>query len=149
MTNRYTVTTVSYLHGIAVEDLYPLRAIPYDKAKQMLASRFMRLATTSISTNELISTVVSNFITARNQARADLIKNSQLNAMYLYTEREIYGYAQAIDKKMNQHCPKGNASYEAMFNKCSKDEILAMSVEVSNELKKNSEKYRLMQLIKN
>lgn len=126
--------------NIAVEYLYSLRAIPYDKAKQMLASRFMRLATTSISTSEPTSTVVSNFITARNQARADLIKNSQLNAMCLYTEREIYGYAQAIDKKINKHCPKGNASYEAIFNKYSKDEILAMSVEVPNEFKKNGEK---------
>ena len=55
--------------------------------------------------------------------------------MHLYTEREIYGYAQAIDKKISKHYPKGNASYEAMFNKCGKDEILAMSVEVSNEFK--------------
>lgn len=125
---------------IAVADLYPLKLIPYAKAKQMLTSRFLRLGTTSISTNEPTSTVVSNFITARNQAREDLLKNNQFNDLRLEPERDLLTYAKAIDKKINQHCPKGNASYEAMVNNKTKDEIVAMAVEVSNELKKHGEK---------
>jgi len=125
---------------IAVADLYPLKLIPYAKAKQMLTSRFMRLATTSISINEPTSTVVSNFITARNQAREDLLKNNQFNDLRLDPERDLLTYAQAIDKQINQYCPKGNPSYEAMANSHTKDEIVAMAVEVSNELKKHGEK---------
>lgn len=124
---------------IAVVDLYPLKAIPYAKAKQMLSSRFMRLAAVSVTTNEPASTVASNFIAARDQARADLIKNSQLNAMRLDAERDIRKYAQAIDKKTDQYCLKGNASYEAMANNYSVKEIVAMSVEISKELKKQGE----------
>ena len=71
---------------IAVADLYPLKLIPYAKAKQMLTSRFLRLYATSRSTNEPTSTVVSNFITARNQAREDLLKNNQFNDMRLAPE---------------------------------------------------------------
>ena len=125
---------------IPVADPYPLKLIPYTKAKQMLTSRFMRLATTSISTNEPTSTVVSNFITVRNQARADLIKNNQFNNMRLEPERDLLTYAKAIDKNSAQYCLKGNASYEAMANSHTKDEIVAMAVEVSNELKKHGEK---------
>jgi len=125
---------------IAVADLYPLKLIPYTKAKQMLTSRFMRLATTFISTNEPTSTVVSNFITVRNQARADLIKNNQFNNMRLEPERDLLTYAKAIDKNSAQYCLKGNASYEAMANSHTKDEIVAMAVEVSNELEKHGEK---------
>ena len=109
-------------------------------AKQMLSSRFTRLATTSISTNELTSMVVSNFITVRNQERADLIKNNQFNDMRLEPERDLLTYAKAIDKKSTQYCLKGNTSYEAMANNHTKDEIVAMAVEVSNELKKHGEK---------
>lgn len=125
---------------IAVEDLYPLKAIPYEKAKQMLGSRFMRLASVSVSTNQPISTVVDSFIESRNKARVDLIKTSQLNAMRLYTEREIYAYAQSIDKKTSQHCLKGNASYEALTNGRTVEQLTAMAVEVSNEFKKHGEK---------
>lgn len=125
---------------IAVADLYPLKLIPYTKAKQMLTSWFMRLATTFISTNEPTSTVVSNFITVRNQARADLIKNNKFNNMRLEPERDLLTYAKAIDKNSAQYCLKGNASYEAMANSHTKDEIVAMAVEVSNELKKHGEK---------
>lgn len=124
---------------IAVADLYPLKVIPYDKAKQMLSSRFMRLAAASVTTNEPASTVASNFIAARNQARADLLRTSQLNAMHLDAERDIQKYAKAIDKKTGQHCLKGNASYEAMANNHSVKEIVAMSVEISKELKKRGE----------
>ena len=106
----------------------------------MLTSRFMRLATTFISTNEPTSTVVSNFITVRNQARADLIKNNQFNNMRLEPERDLLTYAKAIDKNSAQYCLKGNASYEAMANSHTKDEIVAMAVEVSNELEKHGEK---------
>ena len=125
---------------IAVADLYPLKLIPYAKAKQMLTSRFLRLYTTSISTNESISAVVDSFINSRNQAREGLLKNNQFNDLRLDPERDLLTYAQAIDKQMNQHCPKGNASYEAMLNNRTKDEIVAMAVEVSNELKKHGEK---------
>lgn len=124
---------------IAVEDLYPLKAIPQAKAKQMLSSRFMRLAAASITTKQPASVIASEFIAARDQARADLIKGSQLNVMRLYTESEIYNYAQAIDKKTTQHCLKGNASYEAMAKNYSVKEIVNMSVDVSNELKKRGE----------
>jgi hypothetical protein len=125
---------------IAMADLYQLKLIPYAKANQMLSSRFMRLATTSISTNEPINAVVDSFINSRNQAREDLLKNNQFNDLRLDPERDLLTYAQAIDKKMNQHCPKGNPSYEAMTNSHNTDEIVAMAVEVSNELKKHGEK---------
>ena len=124
---------------IAVADLYPLKVIPYDKAKQMLSSRFMRLATASITTDKPASTIASDFITARDEARADLIRNGQFNAMHLHTGREIHDYAKAIDKKTEQHCLKGNTSYEAMANNYSVKELVAMSVEISKELKKRGE----------
>ncbi|WP_394211121.1 hypothetical protein [Psychrobacter piscatorii] len=125
---------------IAVADLYPLKLIPYDKAKQMLSSRFLRLATTSISTDESISAVVDSFINSRNQAREALLKNNQFNDLRLNPEGDLLTYAQAIDKQMNQHCPKGNASYEAMANDYDREDILAMVVEISKELKKHGEK---------
>ncbi|WP_298980053.1 hypothetical protein [uncultured Psychrobacter sp.] len=74
-------------------DLYPLKLIPYAKAKQMLSSRFMRLATTSISTNEPINAVVDSFINSRNQAREDLLKNNQFNDLRLDPERDLLTYA--------------------------------------------------------
>ncbi|MGP5192891.1 hypothetical protein ACTXJO_04535 [Psychrobacter celer] len=125
---------------IAVADLYPLKLIPYAKAKQMLSSRFLRLATTSISTDESISTVVDSFINSRNQAREALLKNNQFNDLRLNPERDLLTYAQAIDKQMNQYCPKGNASYEAMANNYDREDILAMVVEISKEFKKHGEK---------
>lgn len=125
---------------IAVAELYPLKLIAYAKVKQMLSSRFMRLVTTSLSTNEPTSMVVSNFIAVRNQARADLIKNNQFDDMRSEPERDLLTYAKTIDKKSTQYCLKGNASYEAMANNHTKDEVVAMAVEVSNELKKHGEK---------
>ena len=137
--DNYIKECAAYM-DIAMADLYQLKLIPYAKANQMLSSRFMRLATTSISTNEPINAVVDSFINSRNQAREDLLKNNQFNDLRLDPERDLLTYAQAIDKKMNQHCPKGNPSYEAMTNSHNTDEIVAMAVEVSNELKKHGEK---------
>ena len=53
---------------------------------------------------------------------------------------KLIPYAKAIDKKSTQYCLKGNASYEAMANNHTKDEIVAMAVEVSNDMKKHGEK---------
>jgi len=64
----------------------------------------------------------------------------QFNDMRLEPERDLLTYAKVIDKKSTQYCLKGNASYEAMANNHTKDEIVAMAVEVSNDMKKHGEK---------
>lgn len=124
---------------IALEDLYPLRALPHAKAKEMLVGRFVRLGAVSVATKEPISDVVSAFIAARDVARISVIKNSNLNNMRLYTSDQIYNYAQNLDKKVTQHCIKGNVSIEKLMATYGKEYLSDKTIEASEEMKKQGE----------
>lgn len=134
-----SVLCAAYM-DIAVEDLYPLGAIPHAKAKEMLVGRFTRLASVSLQTKEPVSNVVSRYIDSRDRSRRDLLASSGLNSMRLYSSDEIFNHAQALDTKTAYHCNLSNQELESVVKKYSQADLVTQAVAVSSEIKKRGEK---------
>lgn len=119
---------------VAVENLYPLGALPQDRAKQMLLSRFTRLAAINMGTKEPVEDIVSDFISVRSQVRKDLVRSSGLDAMKLDSPAQISNYAKNLDAITTKHCTLSNRDLDKLMKTHTQDDFVKKAIEVSKEM---------------
>lgn len=131
----HNVLCAAYM-DIAVEDLYPVGAIPHAKALEMTTGRYTRLATTSLLNQVPIDEVVTQFTSARNSARTDLYKRYPQASS---SASNLYRYASGVDAKTNQHCIPSNADIMDAMGEFGRQDLIDKAIAVSKVMSARGE----------
>ncbi len=123
---------------ISVQDLAPLHVLPKDLAISMLVGRFTRLGAINLKTKEPVSDIVREFIVVRDSVRQDIMRDSQLNAMRLYSSDQVMRYAKKLGDKVTQHCTPSNGDIKELMKTYTKEDFAKKVVEVSEEMERQS-----------
>lgn len=121
---------------ISVEDLYPLGAIPHNKAREMLVGRVSRMAAASLMTNKSAESIVADFIAVKSKARLELVRDSGLNGMGLYNQSQMLKYIKQLDIKVSRYCAPSNNKIKNFMLTHTKEEVALKMPEITAALQK-------------